>query len=260
MGNQIVTGLFAPADEFEGEESNLPLMGATVHIVRVYAKALIWINILLAATAVFISLVPGAALGGAPVAFAAMPHIVWLVPTLLALAYALDSTGFDSHFDVQNTLGSLVAALVFMCISILFNIVHLIALVIECVDKTSIFYVQGFPFLLTMTIGTGIFILWQAWICARLWVYRSTIESAVTHGWVPGMAIDAANLPMYNNNNNNKDGYTQLPQQESFEKQAPASQASATATPSAAPSLLAKRIGSSVIGGTRTARVVGKTE
>ncbi len=66
----------------------------------------------------------------------------------------------------------------------------MIALVLECIQGTSVFYVQGFPFLVTLTVVTGVVVGWQAWIAGRLWVLRATRYNALVRGWRPGAGMD----------------------------------------------------------------------
>ncbi len=99
MGNAC-TGLAAPADDFA--TADLPKMGATVSTVRVYASALVWINFLLLTALLLVSLVPGAALGGSPVDFAALPHIVWFIPNFLMLAFVIHAVANSSYIDVDG--------------------------------------------------------------------------------------------------------------------------------------------------------------
>lgn len=194
MGNTVTTGLFAPADEFDdiqpGDTSKMVTMGAVVRVVEMYAATLIWINILIVAAGGLLSLVPGDCLGGAPVTFRALPHQVFLIANVLALAYALDATGFGSDINTEKAQSKLLAAFIFVAICAVSNLVHLIALVLECIQGTSIYYVQGFPFLVTLTVVTGVVVGWQAWIMGRLWVLRSTRYNALIRGWRPGAGMD----------------------------------------------------------------------
>jgi hypothetical protein len=201
MGN-IITGLFAPADDFEKQPDQL-YIGAVISTVRIYATVLVWINILLQVALLLVSLVPGAALGGSPVGFSSLPHIVWSIGNLLPLIYVLTTVSATSYVDIDGVTGSLVAGMIFMLASIAANIIHIVALALECSEQSSTFYLQGFPYLVVYTVAIGVFILWQMWIAARLWVYRSTIQNAIQNGWNPlsEMGQLAAN----------RNGYTKIP-------------------------------------------------
>lgn len=214
MGN-CITGLVSPAEEFDfardaegGKGGQLVKMSEVVHTKQMYVRALIWINILLSLASLFIDLVPGAARGGAPVSYRAMPHIVWQVANLGALLVALDSISLDVRIDIDGMQTTLIVAFVFMLISALINIVHLIGLIMESIDNTSIFAINGYPFLITLTVGVGVFVLWQAWIAARLWVFRSTVANAISQGWAPG----AAAVEYYKSQANGP--YSKLPEPE----------------------------------------------
>ena len=200
MGN-IMTGLFAPADDFE--KSDVLYIGAVISTVRIYASVLVWINILLQVALLLVSLVPGAALGGSPVGFSSLPHTVWSIGNLLPLIYVLTTVSATSYVDIDGVTGSLVAGMIFMLASIGANIIHIVSLALECSEQSSTFYLQGFPYLVVYTVAIGVFILWQMWIAARLWVYRGTIMAAIQRGWNPlsEMGQLAAN----------RNGYTKIP-------------------------------------------------
>jgi hypothetical protein len=191
MGNDISTGLFMPANEFDGPEmksgEGRVLIDATVHTVRIYAKALVWITALLCVASLFLSLVAGASLGGTPVSFSALPHIVWQVSNILVLMYLIDALGFDSHYDMDSTVSALLVAFIFVLIAIAINAVHWASLLLECIDGTSTFYIQGFGFLLSLTIGVAVVTGIMGWIAARIWIYRSTLYYATKAGWRPGV-------------------------------------------------------------------------
>lgn len=198
MGNAVTTGLFAPADEFEdiqpGDWSKMVVMGAVVRVVEMYATALIWINILIVLAGELLSLVPGDCLGGAPVTFRALPHDVFLIVNLAALIYALFATRYNSSIDLEGNGSELLAAFFFVALSAVANLVHLIALILECIQGTSVFYVQGFAFLITLTVMTGVVVGWQAWIMGRLWVLRNTRYNARIRGWTPGAGMAQLNV------------------------------------------------------------------
>lgn len=229
MGNGIVTGMCAPAEDFEKQE---PLyVGAVVSTVRIYASVLIWINLLLSVALLLISLVPGAGMGGSPVTFSALPRIVWLIPNLLALAFALHSVGSTSYSDIDGLMSMLVAAIVFMVASAVINIVHFVSLILECVEQSSTFYLQGFPYLVVFTVAIGVFMLWQMWIAARIYVYRATVRNALDSGWSPAFEAQQAML--------NKKGYFEVP--------ATSSSSSSASGPASAPGMAsASQVGASM--------------
>lgn len=95
------------------------------------------------------------------------------------------------------------SAMIFAVISAIINVVHVASLAVECGQQTSTFYLQGFPYLVVMLTGFVVFVLWQLWIAARLYVYRVTVTMAIERGWTP--------VAEYQQVTSGKNGYTQLP-------------------------------------------------
>lgn len=178
-------------------------IGNVVSTVRVYASALTWINFLLVSALVLMSLVPGAALGGPSVDYSSMPHLVWLIPNFLVLAFILYTVADTSYINMTEMTNTLTAAFVFAIISAIINGLHASMLIVECAYQSSTFYLQGFPFLVVFTVGVIVFFVWQLWIAARLWVYRSTITNASAKGWNIGVELQQAAM--------NKNGYMSIP-------------------------------------------------
>lgn len=201
MLNSFTTGLIAPADEFDDVSPEDPrqmvVMGAVIRVVEIYVSALIWMNLLLVAAAMLLSLVPGYCLGGAPVTFRAIPHEVFLTLNMLALVYALQATRLTSTLNLNGGQSELLVAVILMLFSVVANMIHLIALILECVQRTSIMAVQGFPFLVVLTVGVGCVFGWQVLIALRLWVLRSTRANAMNKGWTPGKVLALIDLEGY---------------------------------------------------------------
>lgn len=157
---------------------------------QVYTAALIWVNLLLSLTSLFVSLVPGAGQGGPIVTFGAMPHIVWQIPVIAVCMFALVACYFDSNADYTSTAAWLMVGMWFIIFVGVINIIHLVALCIEVSEKTSTFYLEnGGAWVWVLLVMTLVFILWGAWIAWRMYVLRHDIVIGAALGWRAGMLI-----------------------------------------------------------------------
>lgn len=105
------------------------------------------------------------------------------------------------------------SAIIFAVVSAVINVVHVASLAVECGQQTSTFYLQGFPYLVVTLTAFVVFVLWQLWIAARLYVYRNTVSAAISNGWSIMAEVQQAAAT--------KNGYMQIP--------APATAASSSA-------------------------------
>lgn len=189
MGSGISTGLVGQEADFD--EASIEDMDYEIRVKQVYTGALVWINFLLSLTSLFLSLAPGACMGGPLVTFGSMPHIVWQIPTLAVLMFANAALYFDSNANRVSTQRWLIVACWFVVSAAIVNVIHFVALCIEVADKSSTFYQQeGSAWAWVLFALTLVFILWQVWIAWRLYVLRADIANAGARGWTPCRAME----------------------------------------------------------------------
>ncbi len=192
MGMSFTKGLFYGPAKFE-KGQDLRLVDWEIRTKQIYGAALVWINYLLVVLAAFISLVNGFCTGGAPVTFGSMPHMVWYIPSLVILPFALLAFYFDSTVDYTATSSWLMVGMWFIIFLALINLIHAVALIIELSDGTSIFYMQdGAAWVWVLMIVSFVFVLWEAWIAWRMYVYRHDVVMGEFVGWRPGMKFEYA--------------------------------------------------------------------
>jgi len=190
MGMAFTKGLFYGKASFTTEQDKR-LVDWEIRTKQIYGAALVWINYLLVVLAGFISLISGYCTGGQPVTFGSMPHHVWYIPSLVILPFVLLSFYFDSTVDYTSTSAWLVVGMWFVLFLAAINLIHGVALIIELVDKTSIFYQQNSAaWVIVLLVASFIFVLWEAWIAWRMYVYRHDVIMGQYVGWRPGMALE----------------------------------------------------------------------
>lgn len=187
---EISNGLFGGAANFT-QSTDKRIISDEIRRKQVFAAGLVWINVILVNLCFFISLVPGACLGGPVVSFSAMPHIVWLIPTNMLLFFVGQSLYLDSNNDYTATAGWLMVSFWFQFLLIAVNVVSLVGIALEISQQTSTFYLQqNAAWIIVLIVAFSIFILWEIWIAYRLWVLRSDMLNAVSLGWRPGTLLD----------------------------------------------------------------------
>jgi len=156
---------------------------------QIYTAILIWIQFILSALSLFISLVDGYCVGGgaAGVTWSSLPNAVWQIPNLFVLVFALQSLYLDMNMDYGSTLSQILVAMWFILLACLVNIVYLVALAFELGNNDSTFWLQnGGAWVITVFAGTILFIVWFLWIARRLYVYRLRLGNAhYGAGWTP---------------------------------------------------------------------------
>ncbi len=203
MGQTFSRGLFSQSQGFgmfnamvkedvaRSGNSNMAMAMITnvVRAEQVYAAVMIWINLLLVWTLYVSSLVTGMALGGTPVTFESLPHVVWGVSNSVALTYALQAIYFDVSMNPRGFEVSTLVAIVFLVLSMTINGVHIAGCILEWINAVSDLSISGFGFLVALTIVVGVMILLQAWIVWRFLVFRRDVLDAWSVGWRPGLRL-----------------------------------------------------------------------
>jgi len=191
MGNTVGMGLFYGRMHAKQKGMDIPSVDFEIRTKQAYVNTLTWIMMLLAGSAIAISLVPGAGTGGPVVTFSSMPRIIWLMPTVLICAYTLYATGFDSQANVPSTAMSTIVSLGFQVFGIVCNLILGISVAIELNNGTSTFVLQNSgAWAWVFVIGAFVFFLWGGWIAWRLYVYWADILEGSSMGWKPGIVTE----------------------------------------------------------------------
>lgn len=207
MGADLTKGLFYGSAEFKSSDDIAAMsdkdrneylynVDHEIRMKQLFGVALVWINYLLVVLAGFISLISGYCTGGQPVTFGSMPHHVWYIPSQVILPLVLVAFYFDSTADYPATASYLMVGIYFILVLAAINLIHGVSLIIELADKTSIFYQQnGAAWVIVLLVASFVFVLWEAWIAWRMYVYRHDIVVGIKSGWRPGMLLQNALNP-----------------------------------------------------------------
>ena len=173
----------------------MPEVDDNVRTKQVYTSFLVSVHFLLCILALFVSLVPGACLGGGPggVTFSALPRTIWQVPTLVVMYFTFGALYFDSNTNVASTVAWLMTFMWFMSILVVINLVSLISLILEVNNVGSTLWLENSgAWVITLLVGNVIYILVQGALVHRLWTLRTDLVAAFAIGWRPGKVMSEA--------------------------------------------------------------------
>lgn len=197
MQSDFVMGLFYGPAEFKPGTSQ-EVMDDHNRTTQMYSFFLITVMFLLACLSDSISLVPGACLGGGSggVTFAALPHNVWKMATLLICFVSAVGLYFDSNNSVSATASWTTVGWWFHSILVIINFVHFIALILEIDNPNSTFWAQnGGAWVIVMLVLVIVYMILGVWIVWRLYVYRANLALSYEYGWRPGMLLNSSPVP-----------------------------------------------------------------
>lgn len=262
MQSDFVVGLFYGPMRIRRGKTDMSAVDDNIRTKQVYTSFLVSVHFLLCILALFISLVPGACLGGGPggVTFSALPRTIWQVPTLIVLYFTFGSLYFDSNTNVASTVAWLMTFMWFMSILVVINLVSLISLILEVNNVGSTLWLENSgAWVITLLVGNVIYILVQGGLVHRLWTLRTDLVAAFAFGWRPGKVMSEASgaSPEEQLLDSDADAYTAPPTTPASSNETPASSNETTPVPTAppAPSGMQSRIASGFRVGTITSSV-----
>lgn len=198
MGQGIFTGRHG-YEEFK-DDSRKPFgMAGISDIVQtnqVYLAVFIWLQLVMVWVAGYVaSLITGMALGGTPVTFSSLPHVIWQAVNAVALVYSLQAIYYGVYMNEKTIKTNLIMAIVFMFIAMAVNIVHEVGAALEWINGVSDLFLTQFGFLVALIAVLGVMMLLQAWTIWRLFVHMQDSADAMANGWKPGMRMSDIEAP-----------------------------------------------------------------